>query len=83
MQEGKPQRGQQPQYEKKWLQLRLYNTAAPQGRITGTSLGELDVNIADYATNEGRAQVNRIVAVSDESISAAVGSSSKILLTIG
>ena len=75
-------KGQPSQYEKKWLQLRFYNTAAAQGRITGTQLGELDINIADYAAEEGRAQVNMTVACA-ESISAAVGMSSKVLLTIG
>lgn len=75
-------KGVPPQYEKKWLQLRFFTTNAPQGRIAGNHLGELDINIADYAADEGRAQVNKIVAC-DESISTAVGASSKLLLTIG
>ena len=82
VQEGRPGKGQQTTYERKWLQLRFYNTAAAQGRITGNQLGELDINIADYAADEGRAQVNKIVAC-DENVSAAVGTSSKLLLTVG
>lgn len=68
-------------YEQKWLQLDIVQTDG-KGRVTGKGLGQAVVNLADYASEDGRASVSMKVAC-DTVISSAVGASSKMLLTIG
>ena len=70
-----------PHYEQKWLHLDIVQVDS-KGRINGKSLGQALVNLADYASDEGRASVSMKVAC-DQVISSAVGASSKLLLTIG
>ena len=70
-----------PSYEQKWLQLDIVQTDG-KGRVTGKGLGQAVVNLADYASEDGRASVSMKVAC-DTIISSAVGASSKLLLTIG
>ena len=70
-----------PSYDQKWLHLDITVTDS-RGRAMGKSLGQAVVNLADYASDEGRASVSMKVAC-DQVISSAVGASSKLLLTIG
>ena len=75
-------KSQPGQYERRVLQLRFHHTTVAAGKPTGEQLAEVDINIADYVADNGSAQVNVIVAC-NEAISSVVGSSSKVLLTIG
>lgn len=81
-QEGKQRPGQMGPFDKKWLMIAVQDLAANKAAAAGKEpLGRVVINLADFASEDGRATQAFTVACS-RSISAAVGEA-KLLVTIG
>ncbi|KAK9794047.1 hypothetical protein WJX73_005600 [Symbiochloris irregularis] len=81
--QSRPGQEAQPEYEQKWLQLRVYSCNNPDGsKGKEKQLGELNINLSDYAAEGGCAELSRAVAC-DDVINTSVGRSPELHFSIG